>query len=1357
MQKTEDCAPIDWHYVARSVSGVRSPQDCLNRFKHLQQAGINTPEKLRSLHPDASRRIDRKPKTILRKTQNLVAQQCQSDQKSIQRVPLKPIQPQSTTSTTSNPMVASDGKGRKYVTTVASVGMKPVQQTKTNASHPTSAHRPSSNIQRKSRKSVKVTRIPQIPSEPQITAGQTDASDNGTNIVSINKDPAMAGKAVSRSRGGVKPKTGRVVRTRDIRANAKKSIAKTPLPHSESDLLCKFFSDDDVSQRGAASKELTASKTNPCVNLNSNSANWPMSENDALLMLLSDAGNPICSGDGSGMTVDSHKSALNSFHGTGSRRIDLETPTLSLMDPLPTDFTTPGSFLSAKSAQGADHLISHLSPADTMAANSLLMQQDALQEFSAMQRRGSFSDASNEPFGLQNTLPVFDSHLVNQNNDFLSLLELDSVAQNNREFSIPHPNSTSMSYTDQFNQFMDSPSGDLGLLLNDTPSATRTQHNLLNNNSDIGLFGAPSTQVGFDADTDITGTSIGDASSQVVRPCGDGINSNEKLDDALFLILSNSDAAGTPLDAEQQFKLETGLVKTPTAILPQKTSNPFGTDGLESLLHELNPCVEPFKKQSANGCKSNTVASEGFLEVAGNVDETQTDDGFVSGNEENDLRISRDEVNDLFQDAMQTFPSYEQLNKPTPKMQEPKWVNGRSSSLFSWDQIVELQTQLKQHLQLCVQAFCIETVVKGRHNQDVKYWETQLNHISRSFQTGKRQNGEETIFKIPGLQYIPYVLQIEHDAGSEECLAFNRKYGGSVTPQHKERFLELSSNGKYVNPLMEEKVARLPSIYNYAFGVFNGIFESELIPYILPLRKVRLNTFSAAEDKLLFVGVLHYGFSDWASIRAHNLPARTSRQIKSRCKNLVQRRCGGSEIRELFLQPFKPFTVIERHILKVGIDTYGSAFKLMAPNVFQCPDIFIQQAWNELVSTGECLVTWDLTPVLSKPPINRKVRVVTPACVNNNTTSSVGLPVNNKKRKNTQNKDEIAASEAKKHKQQSSFPKKQAAPLARVALASAAIGTRQGTSSKTIQQRAPVSLASAKQHQGRNERIFDGQTLNGRNYYPSPSILQFDSDFMLSNQQDTGNCVNELLFGNSTNFQPLERSNSTSSDAMPFQKQMNLGGGERNTTIERPVLDLDSDVGYLASVQSELDFPDDFEATSLYSKADTHPFILQQQQQQAGMSFGGTEFIADGFDKMYNWNSDFETDLETPGNTTNTAFEVDQRRNRRGNDCWSDLDVRPGQRQYYGHQGYQRGNNQRYLHGGQANGNYTMRMRMNQVAREQNVFDEPSFGASSVFDMNFNSNGYTAERPSVAPHVKLSGLYDCESDSDDLQPQTSTF
>ncbi|XJO77278.1 hypothetical protein BDV3_001877 [Batrachochytrium dendrobatidis] len=348
----------------------------------------------------------------------------------------------------------------------------------------------------------------------------------------------------------------------------------------------------------------------------------------------------------------------------------------------------------------------------------------------------------------------------------------------------------------------------------------------------------------------------------------------------------------------------------------------------------------------------------------------QSDDDFLASNaDESDLFITRDEVEDLYKETVEmSHFSHHSVQSSDFTLDSPDWING-SNNIFSVDQIQQIQLQLAQNFQLCVQSYCIERQLKGNPSRECQFWEAQLLNHTVARENAIARYGSHTLFNFNGADKVAHVLSHSFDHLSLEATEFAENYEWAVQLKIKKEFLG-SGGFKGNSKIKSVRAAVLPENVSKLLEKFDSGFDEELKPNIVRVNRSHLVGFSPEEDALLLYGLLHYGFNDWPSIRAHYLPARTYSQIKYRYKNLVHRGKTANKIKEFYLQPFRALRLAENQLVISGAQVFGPAFKYATAQLLpQCPDTLIRTGWNDLVCIGQIKYYWDAI-VFNKSTIN---------------------------------------------------------------------------------------------------------------------------------------------------------------------------------------------------------------------------------------------------------------------------------------------------------------------------------------------------------------------------------------------------
>lgn len=92
----------------------------------------------------------------------------------------------------------------------------------------------------------------------------------------------------------------------------------------------------------------------------------------------------------------------------------------------------------------------------------------------------------------------------------------------------------------------------------------------------------------------------------------------------------------------------------------------------------------------------------------------------------------------------------------------------------------------------------------------------------------------------------------------------------------------------------------------------------------------RTAKFLSSEDNLLLCGLHRFGCGNWESIQAQFLPFRTARQLAIRYKNLSSRREPMNPIKEFNERLVMPLSEIEEDLLWKGVQRFGNQFHLIS-------------------------------------------------------------------------------------------------------------------------------------------------------------------------------------------------------------------------------------------------------------------------------------------------------------------------------------------------------------------------------------------------------------------------------------------
>lgn len=157
---------------------------------------------------------------------------------------------------------------------------------------------------------------------------------------------------------------------------------------------------------------------------------------------------------------------------------------------------------------------------------------------------------------------------------------------------------------------------------------------------------------------------------------------------------------------------------------------------------------------------------------------------------------------------------------------------------------------------------------------------------------GKTVIGTKSLFNIKGLHLLPKIFSITSGTSVQDSEDFKYNLKIAVQPKVKSRFLESkdSPNNSTKKRAKQLKIVLLTESIKNTLDIFSGIFDQKLLPEIIPVVESDIYDFSTFEIELFFLGLQSFGFSDFASVRAFNLPTKTVTQIRRKFQNVKYRK-----------------------------------------------------------------------------------------------------------------------------------------------------------------------------------------------------------------------------------------------------------------------------------------------------------------------------------------------------------------------------------------------------------------------------------------------------------------------------------
>ncbi|KAJ9053998.1 hypothetical protein DSO57_1019014 [Entomophthora muscae] len=328
--------------------------------------------------------------------------------------------------------------------------------------------------------------------------------------------------------------------------------------------------------------------------------------------------------------------------------------------------------------------------------------------------------------------------------------------------------------------------------------------------------------------------------------------------------------------------------------------------------------------------------------------------------------VTNKELNDLFDDYESSAGEEIGQQNPRPKAATYKM----ESPLFSLEILNRIRSQQQQNLQLVLQAYAIECRFRGPESEKAVYWKSQAMYIKKLNDYGQLSTSTSldisaidpddnrafiSFLKVPGAEYMGAML--ETIANPPESIMNSCHVGGPSSSKSKLPILSMRKRDwavyfpekDFIAPNSPKNVvdkARIISIL--VDEIFMPIFDKRLKPFFTIIKKRDRPIFIPAEDSLFTIGLYKFG-DDWASIRSHLLPPRTSRQLENRFNNLKSRRAQYTPIQQYYLRQIKPLTLDEEERLTQGVRAYGRKFRIISQRMIpNRPSFVLKRAWKEM-------------------------------------------------------------------------------------------------------------------------------------------------------------------------------------------------------------------------------------------------------------------------------------------------------------------------------------------------------------------------------------------------------------------------
>ncbi|KAI9345633.1 hypothetical protein BDR26DRAFT_141826 [Obelidium mucronatum] len=335
--------------------------------------------------------------------------------------------------------------------------------------------------------------------------------------------------------------------------------------------------------------------------------------------------------------------------------------------------------------------------------------------------------------------------------------------------------------------------------------------------------------------------------------------------------------------------------------------------------------------------------------------------------------ISRGEVDSLFNEMFKTDGDKELVKEKEKEMEsllqcplgvEPKWA-WSSKEIFSVAQLSVLKIQMNNNFQLVAQAYVIERELHGAGAEETLHWEDQLKSLESLREWGVKGYGPTSyhnttpIFKLDQIISLPApTRRMPRSALSRE---FVRVMNYQLTEtEYRERLQRSQKKNISAKNQVASSITTAPLFEGLTklADIFRREWNRDLIPDILRVRRKKAE-FLKMEDLLLIRGVISFGVNDIKGIRAHCLPGKTVDAIEGRIKSLRARSNEEKDnaLKAMLLKPFKPVTILEKDIMRHGIQQRGASVFPQLLHLFpHHPVLIIEQLWMSMQMMGEVTI-----------------------------------------------------------------------------------------------------------------------------------------------------------------------------------------------------------------------------------------------------------------------------------------------------------------------------------------------------------------------------------------------------------------
>lgn len=288
------------------------------------------------------------------------------------------------------------------------------------------------------------------------------------------------------------------------------------------------------------------------------------------------------------------------------------------------------------------------------------------------------------------------------------------------------------------------------------------------------------------------------------------------------------------------------------------------------------------------------------------------------------------------------------------------------AATFDEEFIEKLNVQIALHFQLLVQSLALAGEIK---NAD-QIWVTSLKLMIRFKNLYERSCFPGVNLTLHGVEGLILLLRILRQSPLHDALL------KSISQDNNDPDLRLRAVVKTIPFAPRYKDGKIPCFsksFWHILSIFSDCYDWKyaLIPKSDHSSKMtkpffigselmayrRNDSFTPAEDQLLYLGLQRFGLGNWEKIQSILLPTRTAKQLYIRYKNMATRRAPDNPIKTLSAEMMKPLNELEERLLLEGYKAYGKDWEQISKKFLpHRPAVVLRRRWQHMMSIHRTLM-----------------------------------------------------------------------------------------------------------------------------------------------------------------------------------------------------------------------------------------------------------------------------------------------------------------------------------------------------------------------------------------------------------------